>query len=272
MHYIMKKIDFKKLQKPNILMLLCMLFVMASCSEKDIDSFDTNTSYIYFDVPYILNTDGTESSFRQDSISYSFALDPEEVRDTTIKVVVKIIGMAVDYDRPYSLEVISDQTTATSAEWNPDIIKNRSIKAGELTDTIRIDIKRTEPLQDKWMQVSLRLLPNDNFAIGYDNLKEVKVSFSDILAKPDWWDTWMSMGWMGNYYPEVYRKWIEIYYLGADPNTYNGEPLYWNNMPPYPSASWYPVLSMYYQQLKLYFEENDIYPNGDTSLPPIKLP
>ena len=25
-------------------------------------------------------------------------------------------------------------------------------------------------------------------------------------------------------------------------------------------------------ELKIYFEENDVYPDGDTSLPPIKLP
>lgn len=268
----MKKIYFKKPQLPNILALMCTLFALASCSEKDIDSFDKGNSYIYFDIPYILASDGTESANRQDSISYSFALDAEEVRDTTIKVVVKVIGMAADYDRPYNLEVISDKTTATSAEWNPDIINNRSIKAGELTDTIRINVQRTETLQNEWMKIYLRIIPNENFAIGYDNLKEVKVSFSDILAKPDWWDTWMGRGYFGNYYPEVYRKWIEIYYLGADPNTYNGEPLYWNNMPPFPNPSTYPVLFMYYQQLKIYFEENDVYPDGDTSLPPIKLP
>lgn len=268
----MKRIYFKKQQMPNILMLVCMLFALASCSEKDIDSFDKNSSYIYFDVPYVMAPDGTESEYREDSISYSFALDPEEVRDTTIKVVVKVIGMAADYDRPYNIEIITDKTTATSAEWNPDIVSNRSIKAGELTDTIRIDVQRTEALQDKWEQICLRLLPNDNFAIGYYNLEEVKVSFSDILAKPDWWDTWMGWGYMGNYYPEVYRKWIEIYYLGADPNTYNGEPMYWDNMPPYPEEWNYPVLFMYYQQLKAYFDENEVYPNGDTSLPAIKIP
>ena len=50
----MKKIYFKKPQLPNILALMCTLFALASCSEKDIDSFDKGNSYIYFDIPYIL--------------------------------------------------------------------------------------------------------------------------------------------------------------------------------------------------------------------------
>ena len=80
----------------------------------------------------------------------------------------------------------------------------------------------------------------------------------------------------GSYYPEVYRKWIELYPLGADHNTNidNGEQLYWNNMPSNSTQyqSWYPVLALYAAELKEYFELNDVYPNGDTSLPAIKLP
>ena len=203
---------------------------------------------------------------------YSFALDPETVTDTTINVVVKTIGMAADYDRPYGIEVVTDNTTATSAEWDPSIINNRSIKAGELTDTIRMTIQRTDVMAHQWMHVTLRVLPNEHFALGYGNLEEVLVSFSDILAKPDWWDTYMGYGYFGNYYPEVYRKWIEIYQEGVDPmrHPYNGEPMYWDNMPPSPSFYSYPVMGLYYRQLQEYFLENDIIPEGGTE--PIRIP
>lgn len=256
----------------NIFLLLCTAFASFSCNNEDIDSYNTETSYIYFDVPYIMNSDGTASNFREDSISYSFALDPEDVTSTTLKVVVKTIGTARDYDRPYNVEVINETTTATSSEWDPNVINNRSIKAGELTDTIRIDVQRTQALEDEWKQVYLRIIPNEDFALGYGNLEEVKVSFSDILARPDWWSSWEY--YFGEYHPEVYRKWIELYPLGADPMVHyeNGEPLYWDNMLPYPDFYNYPVVQMYYQQLKQYFDNNDVYPDGDTSRDPIRLP
>ena len=258
----------------NAFSIFCLLAVFASCDNKDIDSFDTATSYLYFDVPYILNADGTSSEFREDSIYYSFAIYPETVTSNTLKVVVKTIGMATDYDRPYTVEIVDDITTATSAEWDPSVVDNRSIKAGELADTIFIDVQRTKALSERWMHVYLRIIPNEYFAAGYGTLQEVKVAFSDVLAEPSWWRGWTGV--FGSYYPEVYRKWIELYPLGADTNTHldNGQPLYWNNMPSNSTQyqSWYPVLALYAAELKEYFELNDVYPNGDTSLPAIKLP
>lgn len=252
--------------------LLGLLAVAGACDHDSIDSYDMSTSYIYIDIPYTLNMDGTETTYREDSITYSFALDPETVTDTTLNVVVKTIGMTADYDRPYGIEVVTANTTATSAEWDPSIINNRSIKAGELTDTIRLTIQRTDVMEHTWMHITLRVLPNEYFALGYGNLEEVLISFSDILAKPDWWDTYMGWGYFGNYYPEVYRKWIEIYQEGVDPmiNPANGEPMYWDNMPSLPQFYNYPVMGLYYKQLQQYFEENDIIPEGETE--PIRIP
>ena len=252
--------------------LLGILVLAGACDSDSIDSYDTSTSYIYFDVPYVLNTDGTETTYREDSITYSFALDPETVTDTTLNVVVKIIGMIADYDRPYGIEVVTANTTATSAEWEPSIINNRSIKAGELTDTIRMTIQRTDVMEHEWLHVTLRVLPNEYFALGYGNLNEVLISFSDILAKPSWWDTYMGLGYFGPYYPEVYRKWIELYQEGVDPmvNPDNGEPMYWDNMPSHPQFYNYTVMALYYKQLQQYFEENDIIPEGE--IDPIRIP
>ena len=85
-------------------------------------------------------------------------------------------------------------------------------------------ISREPELQERWMQVCMRILPNDNFRLGYGNLETVKVSFSDILSEPSWWSSWANV--FGPFYREVYLKWIEIYYEGADTTTSleNGEP------------------------------------------------
>lgn len=265
----MKRIAFK--YSWFLIYLLGTLIV--SCQNKDIDSYNDGDSYIYFDIPYELDAYGQETNYRQDSISYSFALDDAVVTDTILKIVVKIIGMPVNYDRAYTIETIDEQTTVADEDWNPEILKNRVIKAGELTDTLRLNIKRTEKIKEQWLQVVFRILPNEEFQIGYANLQTVKVSFSDILAQPKWWVNWESV--FGEFCREKYRKWIELYYYGADSGTSfeNGQILYWDNMPATPGVvSWYPTLYMYVRLMKRYFIDNEVYPDGDTSLPRVTIP
>lgn len=245
---------------------------VVACQKNDIDHFDTATDYIYFDVPFQTDSYGEETEYRVDSISYSFALDNLEVTDTVIPVVVKIMGVPVDEDRPYEVEVIQDETTATADDWDAAIISGRFIPAGEITDTISIRIQRNEILQEEWHRIGLRLVPNGNFQAGYGDLQTVKIAFSDILAEPDWWQTFSLV--FGPFYREVYLKWIELYPLGADPTLHptNNEPLYWDNMPPYYYSGAWGVMEMYITRLKEYFKVNDIYPDGDTTKEPIRLP
>lgn len=265
----MKKVTFKYY---SVFIFLISLFI-ASCQEKDIDSFNKNDSYIYFDIPYQLDSYGKETNIRQDSISYSFALDDASVTDTIIKVVVKVIGTPVNHDRSYKIEIVDKETTMTTEDWNAAVINNRVIKAGELTDTIFVNVKRNEKVKEQWVHAVLRIIPNEEFQIGYANLQTVKVSYSDILAQPNWWSSWESV--FGEFCREKYRKWIELYYEGSDTTLSfeNGQPLYWNNMPASPGQiSWYPTLYMYVRIMKKYFIDNEVYPDGDTSKPRVEIP
>lgn len=245
---------------------------VAACDEKDIDQFDADRHLIYIDIPYELDAFGHETTRRADSICYSFALDGPEVTDTIIPVVIKVSSLPADHDRPYRIGLVDGQTTATSADWDAGILENRCIKAGALTDTLKIPIRRNENLRQHWVQLRLRLSPNEEFQLGYSNLHEVKVSFSDILNMPSWWPRWESV--FGEFVREKYQKWIEIYPLGADQTLSfeNGEPLYWDNMPATPVADWYPILFMHVRILRDYFIEHEVYPDGDTSRPRITIP
>ena len=266
------KVEIRKKWFGKYSLLLLAVIIFVSCQKKDIDRFDTATDYIYFDIPYQLNKYGEQTDYRLDSLSYSFALDNLDVKDTVINVVVKIMGMPVDEDRAYTVELVRDETTATSEDWDAGILNNRFIPAGAITDTIRIRVQRNEILQDEWHQITLKVVPNENFQEGYADLQTVRVTFSDILAEPDWWSTFSRA--FGPFYREVYLEWINLYTLGSAPTLHpiNNEPLYWNNMPPYYYAGAWGVLDMYINRLKTYFKDNDIYPDGDTTKEPIRLP
>ena len=70
---------------------------------------------------------------------------------------------------------------------------------------------------------------------------------------------------------------MEIYAYGVDPTPelYNNIPppyYYWNQMPTFVSATSFPITIMYIEKLKKYFQDNVVYPNGDTTQPRILLP
>lgn len=265
----------KNMNNKIISILIAATALFAACGQ-DIEGYDKSDAYIYFNVPFVKDQYGRDTKTRVDSIYYSFALEDISVTSAIIKVPVNITGIAKDYDRDYKVEVVTEQTTASDSDWDKSLISATSIKRGEFRDTLFIKVNRTAELRNTWKHITFRILPNDEFATGYDNLLQAKVSFSDILSPPDWWEKWKAS--FGEYSREKFIKWQEIYYLGADPNLglYGGpgigQPLYWNNMPYYVNSSWFPSTFMFIRILKQYFIDNEVYPDGDTSKPRISLP
>lgn len=80
------KVEIRKKWFGKYSLLLLAVIIFVSCQKKDIDRFDTATDYIYFDIPYQLNKYGEQTDYRLDSLSYSFALDNLDVKDTVINV------------------------------------------------------------------------------------------------------------------------------------------------------------------------------------------
>ena len=245
--------------------------------QKDLDTYQ-GESGIYFDH----QEKETQNNLRADTLSFGWGQIDGDILETKISLRINLIGDVADYDRKFQVlvtETIIPEELKGKMEAAVEGVDYRAfetecmIPAHEVSTNLDITLLRTEALQTESRALTIALQETEELKFLYsreitdkeNNRRRIDLQrvivMNENLAKPDWWDNWMAWGYFGNYYPEVYRKWIEIYYLGADPNYYNGEPLYWNNMPPSPSASWYPVLDMYYKQLKLYFEENDVYPD-----------
>lgn len=258
--------------KKYLIVLLLFGVALISC-DKDIEGFDNSVNYIYFDIPYKLNMydQPLADDVREDSITYSFALDKLGVTSAVIDVIVNVVGEPSNTDRPYSVLILEDYTDLNDDGWNPSILKDRKIAAGKLSDTIKIDLKRTEALRDQWKHLCLKIEANDFFELGDVRLQEVLLSFSDILNEPKWWKTWQTA--FGPFCREKYLKWIELYFEGADQTRdNNGNLFYWDNMPTIPVPSWYPSTFKYLGVLKQFFIDNEIYPDGDTSKPRVSIP
>lgn len=259
----------------SIIILFGILTLALSSCNKDIDGFDNSTNFIYFNMPFQLDQYGRETTKRVDSLTFSFAMSDNSVTTHTFKIPISIVGLAANGARDYSVVVDTENSTAKESDWDKKSIENLTIKPGALHDTILLVVNRTEALKNSWRSITLKIMSNNNFTMGAEELTTAKVAFTDILQPPTWWNTWLSI--FGEFSREKYVKWQEIYYLGADPNLEEygpnvGKQLYWGQMPYYVMASWYPSTWMFIGKLRNYFAENVVYPNGDTSKPRIYIP
>lgn len=251
-----------------IVILAVLPLFFASC-DKEIDKFDNSTNYIYFGIPFVQDQYGRDTKTRVDSLSHSFAMDAIDVTTYTFRIAVNTIGLASAEDRNYTVKVLENESNVTSDDWEATSIANTIMKSGIISDTLDLVVKKSDALSNGWRHIVLQLEANEHFLLGPDSLRTLKISFSNIVTPPSWWDTWK--GYFGEFNREKYVKWREIYYLGADPNVDdNGKQLYWDNMPKYPYSA--NSTKAFIQILKVYFLEHEVYPDGDTTKPRILLP
>lgn len=255
--------------------ILIFIMAMLSSCDQNIDAFNNEVNYISFDIPYKVDQYGRKTTELIDSMEYSFAMEDISVTEYVFRIPVNVAGLPTDVERSYRVVVNTDGTTAVEEDWDNTSLASAVVPAGALRDTLEVVVKRTAKLKDRWLSITLQLQDNENFEVGAEELKEIKIAFTDILQPPTWWTTWER--YFGSFVREKYIKWQEIYYLGADPNVERwgpntGKQLYWDNMPYYVNSSWYPSTFMFIGKLKQYFIDNEVYPDGDTSKPRITLP
>lgn len=247
---------------------LSVLFLIA-CKSDDINGPNVTDSYIYFAYP---NTNGNAVEKYIDSINYNFSREENiQIGVKRLAIPIHIGGLSSPSDRVFDF-VIED-----SSKYDVNAIKITEpvIRSGRYSDTLYIDVYRYSQLTQQEMVLNLTLRENEFFKLGNSYNRKIKIIVSDMLNRPDWWNAWVN--YFGPYRKEVYQRWIQIYYLGADPSPELGSGglgpfYYWNNMPSRPFANLYPVTFNYLQVLKQFFIDNILYPDGDTSQERILLP
>jgi hypothetical protein len=253
----------------------CWVFSLLSilvvgCEENtNLVDYKTEKAYIYFAQP---NLDTRSKEKWVDSITYSFAIEPTELKQKVFAIPLHVAGIAANRDRKVSCVVNRE---SSKIDMNIVSIKDAVIHAGQYTDTLYVTVQNAPRLRDTIMDLVLDLQSNEEFQIGHTVNKRIKISFTNQLLEPEWWKRWVNV--FGSFRPEVYKLWIQIYYLGIDPSPdiYGEFPApyyYWNNMPFSASASSSPVTFMYIDVLRKYLQENEVYPNGDPAKERIYLP
>lgn len=198
--------------------LLFIAMLLTACSEEDIMTFDGRVAGIYLQRNGTYSVDSYGNIISQeyaDSASVSFANSTEDVTSIAEYLTVKVMGYVTDYDRPFSLKVDEQATTAirgTNFDFNE---ADCFIPVGASEVKVPITLYRTSDLaeEDKEYRIVFYLEDNEYFTVELEEYKNIDswtaagdmlcgsrytIIFSEIYTEPfyyslfgpDYFGTW----------------------------------------------------------------------------------
>lgn len=178
-----------------ITLLCCWLM---GCQKDKVDEYG-ETSYLYL-------ANKPDDISKVNPIEYSFAFHPGANKDT-VPLVVKLIGKLSGDDRPIDLAVEAAQTTAAAGDYElPGPIV---LRGGRAVDTIALVLHNSARLKTGKFKIRLVLNDNDHFLAGPPDNRVIDVTFSDMIAKPAWWNATVETNFLARYSDTKYRLFIE---------------------------------------------------------------
>jgi hypothetical protein len=137
---------------------------------------------VYFELP------GAGGIGIRDSLVFSFPAIQEAETDLMLRV--RLMGTTAPVARRFEIGVVWDSTTATAANFSlPAVIE---LPANAFYADIPLTIKRAA-LLDTFVRLELKIVPNDNFQVGFIRGERAIVVWGDMLLRPDNWaafETW----------------------------------------------------------------------------------
>lgn len=185
---------------------LIAIFFLGSCTYNDLKLYNDNPS-IYFAGD--TDIDFTFSKYKGGNTA-------------TILIPVEIGGYKSDTDRSFTMEVVSDSTTATPSVHYKSLGTTFTMPKDSFKVHVPVEIYNNDPvLKNEKVRLYLRIVANGNFINGVFNKQELSLYISDILIKPKIWDSVYS-GFFGVYSQTKHRKILEICDITEIPDIYDG--------------------------------------------------
>ncbi len=87
--------------------------------------------------------------------------------EVTVNIKVMVTGPVKDYDRPFSVEINPDSTTAELGVHYEPLPQGLVIPANSVIAFVPVTLKRAPDLANKEKTVGLRLVANENFGLSF---------------------------------------------------------------------------------------------------------
>lgn len=159
--------------------------------EKDLDTYEGGSG-IYFDTDEILT----------DTLVVSWGMKDESVKTQNLTLNVLLYGKVVDYDRKFSIEVVSETSDTSQALENVDYAPfplEYVIPANEASAEIIVPLKRRDDLEDRPRRFTVRLIENSELQFLYSRQTSVDsvttryvdyqrvIYMDEVFPMPGWW-------------------------------------------------------------------------------------
>lgn len=169
----------------KIFLLLSLFLLSMTACKKDMMQYE-GVEGVYFAVQHGASW-GTERTWPyQPYTNVEFVKLPGN--EATINIKVMITGPVKAYDRPFTVEIDPDSTTAQAGVHFENISKTLAIPAGKMEAYVPVTLKRTADLQTSAKSIGLKLVPNEHFKLSFtewDAVPGYTASTSGIVAEFD---------------------------------------------------------------------------------------
>lgn len=167
---------------------------LVACQEDALDVYSSAQSSIYFGMK---NTNTALKNVFVDTTRFTFADFP--VTDTTLQLVVNVLGNYSEEPRAFKYEVVEDGTTAIAAT-QYELLEDDPVVLGKaIAGNIPVRLKFDIALENTIVYLKLRLKANENFDLLLDkeyvdiqngqcvNLLEHVIVFTAQVQAPQQW-------------------------------------------------------------------------------------
>ncbi|WP_205511274.1 DUF4843 domain-containing protein [Longitalea arenae] len=184
-----------------------LILLVIACKKSELTSY-TQPDMIYFYKDHYLTN--------KDSIVYSFAVKSNSLQADTIRIPMRIMGVAAGHDRSVHIQAVADSSTASPEHYT---ILPTTVKAGEFTTNLSLLVHRKADLKTNELRLLLEIAASEDFLPGvYHSASSPSmgggsvrfpVRINDYLTKPLNWDTFMTF-YFGSYSQVKYKLVIDV--------------------------------------------------------------
>ena len=158
---------------------LCAMLATA-CQKEEVQTYDVSRTGLNIWV-------GTSVGAVYDAVSYNYSYAYEE---GSITFYARVNGVPASYDRTFALEAYGDCYDQVSPTIRKEVY---TIPAGAVFGTYEVHfnsllLPSPELFTTEDGTIHFRVVPNETFMLGAENMQSFTVTLRNRLAKPDNWD------------------------------------------------------------------------------------
>lgn len=165
--------------------------------------------------------------FSAADVTYSFATKSSKLLQDTVLFRLNYIGLSLDNALAAKISVVPQKTTAFAGT-DYELLDKYFMPAKKFSDSLRVVVKRTPGIAVTPVKLVLLLEGTTAYEAGLNkNGKEITFTISNILIKPDSWESYL-VPYFGAYSKAKYRFIIDTLEMSDFPYdmTRNGQLLY----------------------------------------------